>query len=263
MPQIYLLLFIVTSVLGKFKELFKGVKIAPETKKFIRFGLIGLAAYFLYKIISHAMNKTNALSDKDGALAVELHNAIYYQATNFHVPFFGDFHIGNGDEAACLLISERITDYNKTAKFYKDLYDVDLFADLEKILSSEELAKFSENVQRKNTSDTEVVTTTNPPKKSGNVTLIGKPVYCTNSEKVNIRSAAEPAKILYSVTNKETYYSEFGKAAGYVGNYVKERKITVNNVVYDAFEIDIPFEKQGFNFGLNGLIVKKFSTVKP
>lgn len=265
MPQLYLAVAVISLLLGKLKDLFATIKVSDETKKLIRWGLIGLGLYFVYKIIAHEVNKKNALGDVNGSMAVELHSAIYSQAINLHVPFLGDYHIGNGDEAAILAISERIKDYSQIASFYKDLYGFDLYADLEKVLTSDELATFNANIQKNKagTTPTPSKPNTTPPKTSTNSTNVGKAVYCTKSSDVNIRSAKDPSKILYKVNNLTTYYGEFGKDKGYVGDFILERKIVVSGVTYSAYEIDIPYEKQGLSFGLNGLIVKDFARIKP
>ncbi|MEA5426805.1 hypothetical protein [Arcicella lustrica] len=265
MPQLYLILGVVTLLLGNLKDLFSSIKIGEQNKKLIRWGLVGVVIYCVYKIIVHNLNKTNALSDVHGSLAVELHTAIYSQAFNLKIWGLGSWHVGNGDEQAVLAISERITNYTQVAKFYKDLYEIDLYTDLEKILDSDQIAQFNANLQR-NTGEqiTTVggvasVQTPKPP-------AVSSAVYCNASGKVNIRSANDSNKVLYQVDKNTTYYTVFGKGSGYVGDFVRERKITIAGVPYTAWEVDIPYEKQvglvNLNYGLNGLIVKEFAYIK-
>ncbi len=262
MPQLYLVLAVASLLLGNLKDLFSSIKVGDDTKKIIRWGLIGVVIYSIYKIIAHNINKTNALSDVNGSLAVELHTALYSQAINVHIPLLGDYHIGNGDEQAVLAISERITNYSQVAKFYKDLYGVDLYTELEKVLDSSEIAQFNANLQRNTGEEITkegAIKTPKPP-------AVGAYVYCSAAGNVNIRSAADPNKVLYQVNNKTTYYTVFGKGQGYVGDFVKERKITISGKTYTAWEVDIPYEKQigmvDLNYGLNGLIVKEFAYIK-
>lgn len=265
MPQLYLILAVASLVLGNLKDLFSSIKVGDDAKKLIRWGLIGVILYTLWKIIAHNINKTNALADENGNLAIQLHEAIYSQAVNFSVWGLGNWHIGNGDESAILAISERIKDLTEVAKFYKDLYGIDLFVDIAKVLDPEELNTFKENVSKvsggtSNSGIESVVSTKTPAK--------GSPVYCNASGMVNIRSADDSNKVLYQVNSQTTYYSVFGKGKGYVGDFVRERKITIAGVPYTAWEVDIPYEKQfgvgiiGINYGLNGLIVKEFAYIK-
>jgi hypothetical protein len=263
MPQLYLILAVLSLLLGKLKDILSTINISEDNKKLIRYLLIGVIFYYVFKLIQHATNKSKALGDANGALAIELNNAIYSQAFNLHVPILGDFHIGNGDENAVLLISEKITDITEVAKFYKDLYDVDLFTDLVKVLDSDQLAKFNENVQARssgvspNPNDPTIPTF---PNSKG--IKAGTAMYCKTPNNVNVRSATDPTKILYQVNSSTTYLMVFGKGKGYIGDFVKERTVKINNKLYPCYEIDIPYSKQigvwDINYGLNGLIVKDF-----
>lgn len=266
MPQLYIAVAVISLMLGKLKDLFASINISDTNKKVIRWGLIGLLMYFLYRIIEQSVNKSKVLADVNGGIAVELHNAIYAQAMNVHVPFLGDFHLGNGDERAVLVASAKITDYNQVAKYYKTLYGLDLYADLEKVLTAEEIAVFNENVQKKSgkAPNTPTKKGTTPPVNPKTTTVnsnVGRAVYCTSETDVNVRNANDPSKVLYKI-NKHSPSSDLLGGVGYVGNYVKTKKLTLGGKDYWAWEVDIPFAKQGFNYGLNGLIVSDYATFK-
>jgi hypothetical protein len=263
MPQIYLVLAVLSIILGKFKDIFSLVNLSDDTKKIIKWLLYGVVLYYVYKLIQHQTNKDKALGDENGSLAIELHNAIYSQAFNLHVPFLGDYHIGNGDENAVLLISEKIKDVTEVSKYYKDLYGIDLYTDLVKILDSEQLATFNANVQKRGGGA--ISDPSNPSNPSTNPTIkklkLGDAVYCKNPNNVNIRSAKDPSKILYQVNKNTTYLMVFGKDKGYIGDFVKERNVTINGKIEACYEIDIPYSQQmdigNINYGLNGLIAKR------
>jgi hypothetical protein len=269
MPQLYLIVAVLSILLGKLKDIFANVSISDDAKKFIKYILIGLLIWYVYRIITHYVNKQNALGDENGKLAIELHNAIYAQATSFHVPFFGDYHIGNGDEAACLAISLRIKDVTQISSFYKDIYDTDLFTDLEKIMSTEELAQFNKNVsgvsggnipdtrdEPKNGGTTPVIIQTPLPVKVADKTRL----YCKSTGKVNVRSAKDPSVIMYTVDRKT--FADY--ETGYVGDFVKDRKEKINGKMIDYVEVDIPWFNQDLRYGLNGLIARSYlTTVKP
>lgn len=268
MPQLYLAVAVISLLLGKLKDLFASITVSDTNKKIIRWGLIGLLMYFLYRIIEQSVNKSKVLADVNGGIAVELHNAIYAQAMNVHVPFLGDFHIGNGDERAVLVASAKITDYNQVAKYYKTLYGLDLYADLEKILSAEEIAVFNENVQKNggkapNTPKNKGTTPPVNPKTTTVNSNVGRAVYCTSETDINVRNANDPSKILYKINKHSPSSDLFGfGGVGYVGDYVKTKKLTLAGKEYWAWEVDIPIAKQGFNYGLNGLIVSQYATFK-
>ena len=99
MPQLYLILAVSSLILGNLKDLFSSITISDQTKKLIRWGLIGVVLYSIWKIIQHNVNKTNALGDKNGTLAIQLHEAIYSQAFSLNIWGLGSYHLGNGDEA--------------------------------------------------------------------------------------------------------------------------------------------------------------------
>lgn len=265
MPQLYLIIAVLSLLLGKLKDIFASVNLSDDVKKIIKWSVIGLLLWSVYKLITHYVNKQNALGDDNGQLAVELRNAIYAQATNFHVPFFGDYHIGNGDEAAVLAISTRIKDINQVSAFYKDLYDIDLFEDLAKILDSDQLAQFNKNV--KAVKDGNIPDVGDEPKTTGTPPVfIPTPLpkvinpetalYCRSSSKVNVRSAKDPKIIMYSV-DKYTF-AEYKK--GFVGDFVKRRVETINGKKINFVEVDIPWYNQDLRYGLNGLIAESYLT---
>jgi hypothetical protein len=262
MPQLYLIIAVLSILLGKLKDIFASINLSDEVKAFIKWLLIGLLIYYVYKVITHHVNKQNALGDNNGQLAIELRNAIYSQATSLHVPFFGDYHIGNGDEAAVLAISLRIKDVSQVSAFYKDLYGVDLFEDLAKVLSPEELAQFNQNVSsvkggNQNTGDIPT-TPINIPAPLPPVVKEGVAVYC-KANGVNVRRSDDPSKIMYKV-NKDSF-GEFGKPLGYVGNFVKRRTEKINGKLINFIEVDIPWQKQDLRYGLNGLIAESYVTL--
>jgi len=267
MPQLYLIIAVLSLLLGKLKDLFASINLSDDVKKFIKYLLIGLLIYYVYKLITHYVNKQNALGDENGQLAVELHNAIYAQATNFHVPLFGDYHIGNGDEAAVLAISLRIKDINQVSAFYKDLYDIDLFEDLAKVLDSDELATFNKNVAsvkggNLNAGDDPTNSGTTPvfvPQPLPTVIKSGVAVYCKNSGLVNVRRADDPTKIMYQV-DKDSF-GQLNKPRGYVGDFVKRRTEKIKGKNIKFVEVDLPWTNQQLQYGLNGLIAESYVTL--
>lgn len=271
MPQLYIIALVIGYILTKFKELTEGFSLSENAKKYIKFALIAGGLYTLFKIISRTVNKQNALADKNGSIAVELHNAIYAQATNLHIPLFGDYHIGNADEEAILAISKRISDYAEVAKFYKQLYDFDLYADLEKVLSSEELATFNANIAERTgkapsdeTGGNVGTSPTPTPIPKTSLIPVGTAIYCNTKSNVNIRSANDPKKVLYTANNEITYpYSvDYFKPKGYLGDFVKRRVETINGIKYNCLQINIPYTKQGGVPLLDGLVVENYATVK-
>lgn len=267
MPQLYLIVVVLGILIGKLKDLFAGITIPDSAKQIIKFVLWGALFYYLYKIITHYVNKQNALGDENGSLAVELNNALYSQATKVHVPFFGDYHIGNGDEAAVLAISLRIKDITQVSAFYKDLFDTDLYVDLARVLNTEELAQFNKNIAGVKDGNLPNTKDVQNPKKPPviatpltQVTKLNVPLFCNSTSKVNLRSAKDPNTILYTVDKNS--FGEVGKPNGYVGSFVKRRTEKVNGqskpIVF--IEVDIPFINQGFSWGLNGLIAETYLT---
>lgn len=272
MPQLYIIALVIGYILTKFKELTEGFSLSENAKKYLKFALIAGGLYTLFKIISRTVNKQNALADTNGAIAVELHNAIYAQATDISIWLVGDYIFGNSDEAAILAISKRITNYPEVAKFYKQLYGYDLYVHLESCLNSDELAEFNANIAAKSATGTAPnaesggkVGTSNTPSNVPKTSLlaVGTPIYCNTASNVNIRSANDPTKILYTANNATTYNlpPSYLKPKGYLGDFVKRRVEKINGKTYNCLEIDIPYEKQVYNYGLNGLVVESYATV--
>lgn len=256
MPQVYLVAILL--VLGAVKDLWSSVSISDDTKKYIRYAFIAFGLYQVFKLIQRETNKKKALADVSGGLAIELHNAIYSSA----IDLFG-YHIGNGDESAIMQIATRIYEIGTVSSFYKNLYSSDLFADLEKVLSSEEYQRFNVIVQQ-NT----IVAKNNPEVLTGttDVTNVTKTVVFKAGDKVyldvkltnklNVRDADNPSIVLYQAFASDTYVGYSG--SGYIGDFISYKNFTVNGVSYKGAIVDIPWTKQNFSFGKNGLVAIDF-----
>lgn len=260
MPQVYLVAVLL--ILGAVKDLWSSINISDNTKKYIRYGFIAIALYQVFKLIQRETNKKKALADISGGLAIELHNAIYSGA----IDLWG-YHIGNGDEAAIMQIATRIYDIDTVSSFYKNLYSTDLFSDLEKVLSTEEYQRFNVIVQQN-----AIVAKNNPEvlqnqNGTDNTTVpqvktvsfkAGDKVYLDAklTSKLNVRDADNSAVILYQAFASDTYVGYSG--SGYIGDFVSYKNFTVNGISYKGAILDIPWTKQGFSFGKNGLVAIDF-----
>ncbi len=259
MPQVYLVAILL--VLGAVKDLWNSINISDNTKKYIRYAFIAFALYQVFKLIQRETNKKKALQDISGGLAIELHNAIYSGA----IDIWG-YHIGNGDESAILQIATRIYDISTVSSFYKNLYSTDLFSELEKVLSTEEYQKFNVIVQQnaivaKN--NPEVLQSQNPTDNTSTPQLkissfkAGDKVYLDTklTTKLNVRDPENPSKLLYQAFSADSYV---GYGIGYIGDFIKYQDFTVNGIKYKGAVLDIPWTKQNFSFGQDGLVAIDF-----
>lgn len=259
MPQVYLVAIVL--ILGAVKDLWNSINIGEDTKRYIRYALLAFGLYKLFQLIQTETNKKKALADVSGGLAVELHNAIYSQA----IDLWG-VHLGNADEDAIMSIATRIYDIGTVSSFYKNLYKSDLFADLEKVLSSTEYQKFNQIVQQNALiakSNPEVLNqsgtdkTTVPAQKVNNW-KVGDAVYLDPSltTKLNVRDPNNTSIILYMAYMSDKYIGVSG--SGYIGDFIGYKTFYINGIKYNGAVVDIPWSKQNFTFGQNGLVAIDF-----
>ncbi|MDI9872237.1 hypothetical protein [Flectobacillus roseus] len=260
MPQVYLVAIVL--ILGAVKDLWNSINIGEDTKRYIRYALLAFGLYKLFKLIQTETNKKKALADVSGGLAVELHNAVYAQA----VDVWG-YHLGNADEDAIMEIATRIFDIGTVSSFYKNLYSADLFADLEKVLSGTEYQKFNQIVQQnaiiaknnpqvlENQNGTDK--TTIPTQKVINWKA-GDAVYLDPNltTKLNVRDPDNTGTVLYMAYMSDTYIGVSG--SGYIGDFIGYKTFYVNGIKYNGAVVDIPWSKQNFSFGQNGLVAIDF-----
>jgi hypothetical protein len=269
MPQLYLIVAVLSLLLGKLKDIFASIQLSDDVKKIIKYALIGLLIYYVYRIITHYVNKQKALGEDNGQLAIELHNAIFPNGGDIHIPLFGEYNWDNTDEEAVLGISLKIKDINQVSAFYKDLFrGNDLYRDLASGLNPEELAKFNENIKNVKDGNLEDIgdktsnalpVLTNQTPLPPNVAVKTR-LYCRSKSKVNVRSSIDPTKILYTVDYKT--FDDY--ETGYVGDLVKYRTEKIKGKMIDFVQVDIPWYHQDLRYGLDGLIAKSYlTTVKP
>lgn len=140
------------SVITFIVELFKSVKISQRTKYIIAGVVLFVVVRKFYKSYEQAQASEKALGTENGTLAVQLHEAIFAQATRLKLslPLVGELfniHAGNGDESKIIEISKQITDYEGVAEQYKLIYKEDLTKDLASVLNPTEIGEFNANVK--------------------------------------------------------------------------------------------------------------------
>lgn len=145
-------LFIGISVITFIVELFKSVRISQRTKYIIAGVVLFVVVRKFYKSYQQSQASEKALGTENGTLAVQLHEAIFAQATRLKLslPFVGELfniHAGNGDESKIIEISKQITDYEGVAEQYKLIYNEDLTKDLASVLNPTEIGEFNANVK--------------------------------------------------------------------------------------------------------------------
>lgn len=248
--QFYIIAIVLA--LSSLKGIFETFKLSEENKKIVKIVLIIALLYYVYKFAMEQTNKRKALDDESGQHAVELHNAIYSGA--FSVL---GIHVGNGDEEAILEVSTKITNMDEVSRWYKSLYNLDLFAELEKILSTEEFATFNRNIQANKPIETggqtsSTGTSTNQGENSTVNTgfVKGDKIY-SNVTGLNVRYDKNTDEVLFKANIGE-----------YLGDFIAYTSFSLDGKTYKAVLIDVPFYKSLTSPFAEGVCVASYVKTK-
>lgn len=209
-------LLIAISTITFIVELFKSVKISQRTKYILAGLVLFVVVRKFYKSFQQAQASEKALGTENGTFAVQLHEAIFSQATRLKLslPFVGELfniHAGNGDESQILAISKTISDYEGVAEQYKLIYGEDLTKDLARVLNSDEIGQFNANVKAPKTNQPTVKPPVDNTATTGASKYTGKKVYA-KVDGLNVRWRENSTIILFKASKNELLGTYTGKS---------------------------------------------------